>query len=153
MTLALPGNGKKYYQGIYRPKYPDKYAGKEYPRYLSNYELRFFRWCDLNENVKSWASEAVIIPYLNPLDNRMHKYYTDGVVALKEGDRVQKYLIEIKPKSQTVAPVAGKKRSKTLLYESKQWVQNQAKWAAAKVWAERNGYKFLILTQEHLGIK
>ena len=104
----IPLNGKgKYLQGIFRPQNPKKYVGKEQPVYRSGWELKFFRWADNNPNVLEWASEAVIIPYRSPIDNRIHSYHTDGVVAIRESNNViSKYVIEIKPSKQTVAPVA-----------------------------------------------
>lgn len=150
----IPLNGKgRYTQGIFRPKNPSKYIGKETPVYRSGWECKFFRWCDDNPNILEWASEAVVIPYINPLDNKTHRYHTDGVVIIKEGDKITKYLIEIKPSSQTVAPVASKrKKQRTLLYETQQWVTNTAKWKAAQQWCDRNKFKFLILTEKELGI-
>ena len=45
------------------------------------------------------------------------------------------------------------KKSKTLLYEQKMYVQNTAKWQAANEWANKKGYKFLIITEKELNIK
>ena len=140
-------------QGIFRPKNSSKYVGKTPPIYRSGWELRFFRWCDENNNVLEWASESVIIPYINPVDGKAHRYYTDGVIALKENTGIGKYIIEIKPSSQVQKPVAGKKRHSTLVYESKRYVQNIAKWEAAKKWCQQRNYKFLILTEKELGLK
>jgi|TARA_R110000868_G_scaffold411565_1_gene705373 hypothetical protein len=151
----IPLNGgNKYKQGIFKPRNPTKYIGNETPVYRSGWELRFFHWADQNPNVLEWASEAVIIPYLSPIDNKYHRYHTDGVVAIREGSNtITKYLIEIKPSKQTVAPVATKrKRSSTLLYENHQYITNTAKWDAAKKWCDQRGYKFLILTEKELGL-
>ena len=153
MTLPLPPNGKKFTQGFFRPKYPEKYIGQKPIRYLSSWELKFFRWCDDNVNVVEWASEAVIIPYSSPVDNKIHRYYTDGVVAIKEGSVIKKYIIEIKPSAQTVAPVKGRKRHSTMVYETARYAQNLAKWEAATKYAKKHGYEFLILSEKELGIK
>jgi len=149
--IPLQGNGK-YRQGVFRPQNAAKYIGKEKPVYRSGWELKFFRWCDNNPNVVEWASEAVIIPYLNPLDGKYHRYYTDGIVAIKEGDKVSKYIIEIKPSEQLAIPVKGRKRMSTMVYENKRYVQNQSKWEAAKKWCDQRNFKFLILTEKELGI-
>jgi DNA modification methylase len=152
MTLPLPSNGKKFKQGIFKPKNLKKYIGQQPIRYLSAWELKFFRWADDNPNVVEWASEAVIIPYVSPLDQRVHRYYTDGIIAIKEGANIKKYIIEIKPKAQTVLPTKGKKRMSTMVYETARFAQNQAKWDAAKKWCDKHGYSFLILTEKELGI-
>jgi hypothetical protein len=150
----IPLNGKgKFKQGLFKPKNKSKYLGREDPVYRSGWELKFFRWADENPNVVEWASESVIIPYVSPLDHKVHRYYTDGVVAVREGSGViRKYIIEIKPSAQTVLPVKGKKRMSTMVYETARYAQNQAKWEAAKKWCDKHGYKFLILTEKELGI-
>jgi len=142
----------KFRQGIFRPKNLKKYIGKSLPVYRSGWELRFFRWCDENTNVLEWASEAIVIPYINPVDGKAHRYFTDGVIALKEGEKIKKYIVEIKPSSQTVKPVPGKKRQSTILYETARYIQNQAKWTAAKKWCDARSYSFLILTEKELGL-
>ena len=143
----------KFRQGIFTPKNSNKYIGKEKPVYRSGWELKFFRWCDNNSNVVEWASEAVIIPYLNPATNRVQRYYTDGVVALREKDGViKKYIIEIKPSSQVLPPKPGRKKHSTLVYETIRFAQNQAKWDAARKWCAKKGYHFWILTEKELGL-
>ena len=140
-------------QGLFRPKNTKKYVGKTPPIYRSGWELKFFRWCDENENVLEWASESVIIPYINPIDGKAHRYYTDGVIALKELNGIGKYIIEIKPSSQVLKPVAGRKKQSTIIYEGRRYIQNMAKWEAAKKWCQQRNYKFLILTEKELGLK
>lgn len=142
----------KFRQGIFNPKNYNKYVGKKKPVYRSGWELKFFRWCDDNPNVVEWASESVIVPYTNPLNGRISRYYTDGVIALREGNEIKRYIIEIKPSSQVVPPKPGNKRKTTVVYETARFVQNQAKWAAAKKWCEKKGYNFWILTEKELGI-
>ena len=39
-----------------------------------------------------------------------------------------------------------------MIYEQRTWVINQAKWEAARKWAEKKGYEFLILTEKELGM-
>lgn len=149
----IPLNGKgKFRQGLYKPTHPAKYIGKELPAYRSSFELKFFRWCDNNPNVLEWASEAVIIPYTSPVDHRVHRYYTDGVIALRETAGIVKYIVEIKPLKQTQPPVNGKKRMSTMIYEAKQYAVNTAKWLAAEKWCIEHGYKFQILTERELGV-
>lgn len=148
----IPLNGKgKFLQGFYTPKNPQKYVGKGTPIYRSSWELQFFRWVDHNANVLEWASEAVVIPYQSPLDGKVHRYFTDGVIAIREGANIVKYLIEIKPLKQLSAPKSSKrKKNKSLIYETQQYATNQAKWSAARNWCASNGYKFQILTEKEL---
>jgi hypothetical protein len=71
--------------------------------------------------------------------------------VLKERDKKVKYLVEIKPFSQTQRPIMrGRKKQSTLLHEQVTYDINQAKWNAAKQWANEHGYNFLILTEKEL---
>ena len=75
----------------------------------------------------------------------------DNRVVIREGSEVVKYLIEIKPKRQTRRPTThGNKKQSTMLYENIEYVRNQAKWAAAKKWCDKHGYKFQIVTEDEL---
>lgn len=150
--IPLTGKGK-FRQGIFTPINSKKYIGKHKPLYRSSFELRFFRWCDSNTNVLEWASEAVIIPYTCPVDNRVHRYYTDGILALKEAGGIVKYIIEIKPLKQVIPPISSKgKRQSTIIYENIQYARNTAKWEAARKWCSERGFRFQILTEKELGI-
>lgn len=150
----IPINGRgKFKQGLYNPTFPQKYIGKERPVYRSSYELRLFRFLDTNQNVIEWASESLVIPYVSPLDKKVHRYFTDAIVLIKEGDKFTKYIIEVKPYKQTLPPVVKKKQKKaTIIYEQAQYQVNQAKWAAAQAHAKLKNMQFLILTEKELGL-
>ena len=108
---------QKYRQGIYKPVHKEKYTGSKHPRYLSSWELKFFKWCDINPNVIKWASESVCLPYISPVDKKLHRYFVDNTVHIKEGNNIVKYLIEIKPYKQTQAPKKhGNNKQSTILY-------------------------------------
>lgn len=138
-------------KGLYRPKNRSKYIGQKHPSYRSSWELYFFQWCDRNPNVLKWASEAVIVPYISPLDNKVHRYFVDNILILKEGSKTIKYLVEIKPYKQTLPPNATRrKKRETLLHEQATYEVNKVKWEAATGWAKNNGYKFIIITEREL---
>ena len=142
---------KKYKQGIFIPLNKQKYKGTVPIKYRSSLELKVFRWIDHNKNIYSWGSESVIVPYISPIDNRVHRYFVDLNVTLINNNTYEKYLIEIKPHSQTLAPSFSKrKKESTMLYESATYSINQAKWAAANEWCKKNNYKFLIFTEKHI---
>lgn len=140
----------------YKPQNPNKYQGD--PNNIvcrSSWERKFCRWCDLNENVLSWASEEFSIPYVSPVDQRVHRYFPDFIVKVKEkNDKIKRYVVEVKPKRQTLPPVqTGKKRSRTYINEVKTYAVNQAKWKAAEEFCLDNGVEFLLVTEDNLGIK
>lgn len=142
---------KEFRQGIYKPINALKYVGNKLPVYRSGYELKFMRWADANPNVLKWGSESIIVPYKSPIDGKMHRYFVDNVVVIKEGEKIKKYLIEIKPHVQTLPPKShGNKKQTTILYEQATYVVNQAKWEAAKKWCKDHDWEFLILTEKHL---
>jgi len=139
----------KYRQGIFVPNNKDKFIGDR-AVYRSGLELKFFRFCDNNPNVLRWGSENIKIPYYNPLTKRTHRYHIDNYVVIKEGDKVTKYCVEIKPHKQTQPPSTKYRKREHLIYEQKQYVTNQAKWAAARKYCEGRNYKFLILTEKEI---
>ena len=91
------------YKGKYQPSYPKKYKGDPTNIiYRSLWERKFMVYCDLNENILEWGSEEIALPYRSPLDNRIHRYFPDFCINVKESNgSLKKYLIELKPKKQT----------------------------------------------------
>lgn len=142
------------YKGKYQPSYPKKYKGD--PRniiYRSLWERRFMKYCDLNENILEWGSEEIALPYVSPVDNRVHRYFPDFYIKVKESNgQIKKYLIEIKPKRQTVPPPKPKRQSKGYLYEVVEYAKNQAKWKSAKEFCEDHQWEFKVLTEDDLGV-
>ena len=58
-------------------------------------------YCDKNENILEWGSEEIALPYLSPLDNKIHRYFPDFYIKVKETNgKVKKMVIEVKPKKQ-----------------------------------------------------
>lgn len=136
-------------KGFFRPKNPNKYIGKlNQICYRSSLELKFFLMCDNNPQIVKWGSEEIHCYYISPLDNKPHRYFIDLFIQNDKGD---KYLVEIKPYSQTLEPRRTKgKREKTLLNEVKTYAVNKAKWDFATEFAKKQGCKFIILTEKDL---
>lgn len=142
------------YSGKYKPSYPKKYKGDPTNIiYRSLWERKFMRYCDLNENVLEWGSEEIALPYRSPIDNRVHRYFPDFYIKVKESNgQIKKYIIEIKPKKQTVEPKVQKRKTKSYIYEVYEYAKNQAKWKAAEEFCRDRMWEFKILTEEDLGI-
>ena len=106
----------KYYKGKFKPKNPEKYVGDTSNIvYRSSWELKFMIYCDTNPNVLQYASEEIFIPYVSPVDNKVHRYFPDFLMKVKKADgSISKILVEVKPKSQTKPPVPGKRKTKKL---------------------------------------
>ena len=76
-------------------------------------------YCDLNENILEWGSEEIALPYRSPLDNRIHRYFPDFYIKVKESNgSLKKYLIEVKPKKQTREPKFRKGKQKHISTKS-----------------------------------
>lgn len=137
----------KTYSGIYKVKNPKKYRGD--PNnviYRSGWEKNVMLWCDRTTDVIEWSSEEIIIPYRYDLDKRVHRYFVDFLIKMKDGTV---YLIEVKPHKETEPP-KGSRRTKKYLNEASTYVMNQNKWKAAEEYAARKGWKFQIWTENTL---
>lgn len=140
----------RFKQGIFTPRNPKKFIGTR-AIYRSSFELRFMQWADHNDNVLEWGSENIVIPYISPVDGRVHRYYVDNFVVIREGNTIKRYIVEIKPYAQTQPPkTSTRKKKATIIYEQSQWLVNQAKWTAAEKYAREKSAKFIILTEREL---
>ena len=139
----------------YTPIYPSKYQGNaKYIICRSSWERKFCQWCDMNNSIISWASEEFSIPYVSPKDNRVHKYYPDYLIKVKEkDDRIKTYVVEVKPYKQTRPPKTPKRKTKSYLTECVTYAVNQAKWKAAKEFCEDHRIEFKVVTEKELGIR
>ena len=142
------------YKGKFRPSIPKKYRG-DYTNiiYRSLWELKFMKYCDSNQNILEWGSEEFWLPYRSPLDNKVHRYFPDFYIKVRENNgMVKKYVIEIKPKKQCIEPKPQKKKTRTYIYEVREYAKNQAKWKAAEEYCLDRGLQFKVLTENELGI-
>ena len=138
------------YKGKYRPTKREKYRGDvNNIIYRSLWERSFMKYCDDNPDIIEWGSEEIVIPYISPIDGKKHRYFPDFYLKTSNGD---KFLVEIKPKRQTKPPKVPKRKTRRFIYETHEWGRNQAKWEAANKLCKRNGWKFLILTEDHLNL-
>lgn len=143
------------YKGKFKPKNKNKYVGDvNNIVYRSLWERNAFRWVDSNDSIVAWNSEETVIPYICETDKKVHRYFLDLWFKTKDGET---YIIEIKPKKETVPPKKPKGGSRQkYLSESLTYVKNQSKWEAAQQYAQSKGWHFQIWTEDtlrELGIK
>ncbi|PHS22111.1 MAG: head completion protein [Robiginitomaculum sp.] len=152
----------RYHQGKFKPRNPKKYMGDVTNIvYRSGWELKLMNYLDTHGNVTKWGSETLVIPYVSPLDNRIHRYFTDFYVERinRETSKKEVIIIEVKPKAQTTPPDFTKKMTKaggirkSYIREVKTWGVNEAKWKAAKAYCDDRGWVFQIMSEKELGIK
>lgn len=100
----------------------EKFSKKFY--YQSSYEDRFLNYCETTERVTSLEKSPFCIPYLGQ-DGTGHNYFPDFFIN-------GSILIEIKPKSML------------------DFNNNRSKILAGFDFCEKNGYKFLVVTEKEL---
>lgn len=146
-------------KGWYRLVHPEKFI-KPLDGYMKSFdgtrveyksalELSAFRYFDFNPVVKKWSLEPFGIPYVSPLDGKVHRYYIDAFVEFISGD---KFLVEIKCEAETKKPTKPRSPRQVPGYQDKlkTYATNAAKWKQAHSFCEKQGLKFLILTEKVL---
>tara|TARA_A100001011_G_scaffold173722_1_gene182416 strand:+ start:4062 stop:4508 length:447 start_codon:yes stop_codon:yes gene_type:complete len=144
------------YKGRYFPSNPKKYKGNPNQIiYRSLWERKVMVYCDKNDAILEWGSEEIIVPYLSPWDGRIHRYFPDFYMKVRQADgSTKKFIIEVKPKAQTKEPIRNPKRkTKRWFTEVKNWGINQAKWKSAKEYCKDQGMEFKIFTEDHINPK
>ena len=142
------------YRGKYYPSFPRKYKGDPTNIvYRSLWERKFMVYCDKNQNILEWASEEIAIPYRSPIDNRVHRYFPDFYMKVKEmNGKIKRYVIEVKPTKQTKPPTKPKRQTKGYIREAYEYAKNQAKWKVAREFCADRQWEFKVVTEKELGI-
>ena len=142
------------YKGKYYPSFPRKYKGDPTNIiYRSLWERKFMVYCDKNQNILEWASEEIAIPYRSPIDNRVHRYFPDFYMKVKETNgKIKNYMIEVKPAKQTIPPKKPKRQTKGYIREAYEYARNQAKWKMAKEFCADRQWEFKVVTEKELGV-
>lgn len=145
----------KYTQGNFKPQNPSKYRGDASGIvYRSGWELKLMLRLDSHQDIIWWQSEEMFIPYRSPVDNKIHRYFVDFLVRIKNKDgKEETLMIEVKPASQTHPPKRQSVATKKYINEVFTWGVNSAKWKAAEEYCKDRGYKFCIFTEKELNIK
>lgn len=154
MANPISTTNKKFKQGIFSPKNPNKFVGDlKRINYKSSWEHKFMIWCDENPSVIKWGSETFPIPYYSNADQKHRRYYIDFIIEIKKKEgNIETWLVEIKPSSQTIKPRKSRNEKK-YMKECYDFQVNQDKWKAATEFANKNNLKFIIITEKDLGIK
>lgn len=166
MLNSAPRSGGLYKQGLFVPKNKEKLIkansqGGVY--YRSGLEHKMMIYLDNNENIRSWSSEYIKIPYekteyvneTQMWETTKHTYYPDFYYELVRSDgTVTKVVAEVKPSSETREPKIPQnptaKQLKNFEYALKMWNKNLSKWKYMIEWCERKGFEFIIITEERL---
>lgn len=137
---------KKYVQGKFVPKNPEKYIGNKTPTYRSSWEWAFMQFCDNNPSIQRWASEAIKIPYRDPLTGKQTIYVPDFFINyVDKNGKQHAELIEVKPINQTLKEKVGRNKVNQAHY-----IRNMAKWEAARSWCKQQGIFFRIVSENDI---
>lgn len=168
-----PQKNSRTKQGYYIVQNKPKYIGDpNLVVYRSSWEMAFCRWCDYTPSVLRWSSEPIKIPYYdrvskldeckkfgldpnNPKNWKVRNYNTDFYVQIDKQTHIEKWFVEIKPKYKLKKPIPPSKDSKLKDIKkfnliAKEYLINEAKFAAIQEWANRNNCKFYIMTEDTL---
>lgn len=120
--------------------------GNKTPTYRSGWEFAFMRFCDEHPAITNWASEAVKIPYRNPLTGKYTIYVPDFFIAYADKNGQKRVeVIEVKPENQTLKEKLGRSR-----HNQASWIVNQAKWEAARAWCKQQGIVFRVVSEHDI---
>ena len=134
---------RRFAQGKFTLKNPEKYLGTKDPLYRSSWEFAFMKFCDESPSIAKWASEAVRIPYRNPLTGRYTIYVPDFFIYyVDKGGQTHAEIVEIKPQNQSLKEKVGKNLNNQASY-----ILNRAKWEAATVWCRQKGLRFRVINE------
>lgn len=142
-------------KGFFKPKNPQKYKGNPTEIvYRSSWECRVMSFLDNNPSVVQWSSEEIVIPYLSPIDRKVHRYFPDFYIKVKDKNgKIKEMIWEIKPKKQSSQPKKQSRITQRYINEVVTWGINEAKWKAAQEYCLDRGWQFKVLTEEDIGIK
>lgn len=144
MALGKPNN-KKFHQGYYKIQNPSKYIGNvDKIRYMSSWELTTHQFFDTNTRVLKWSSEPIAIPYVSPIDGKVHRYFPDYYCEYVDiHGEILKEIVELKPLAQV-----KNVRSNASAYEVATSLVNRAKWEAAVAYCKQHNLRFRIITEK-----
>jgi hypothetical protein len=70
--------------------------------------------------------------------------FNSMIFQIKNNDKIESWMIEVKPKKQTMLKENASKKEKLT------WIVNVAKWKAAELYCEKNNFVFKLLTEKEL---
>lgn len=137
---------KRFAQGKFNMKNPEKYIGLGTPTYRSSWEWAIMNMCDNNPSILRWASESVKIPYRDPLTGKYTIYVPDFFVNYADRDgKSHAELWEVKPASQTIKEKVGRNKVNQAHY-----IKNLAKWEAARAWCKQQNILFRVISENEI---
>ena len=130
-------------RGRFIPRYPEKYVGDPNKiMFRSSWELNVLKFFDGRPDILKYSSEEIIIPYLSPEDNQVHRYFPDFFIEyIDKNGNIFKEIVEVKPLHESDEKFAKHDRAKEAL------AVNNAKWKSASLYCQSRGMRFRVLTE------
>lgn len=136
---------RNYRKGYFKPKQVSKYKGNSANIiYRSSWEKKVMSFFDESNNIVWWNSEGIVVPYMNPIDRKVHSYFPDFVFMNKKNEV---YMVEIKPYKETLPPSKRLKRYNDAVVT---YIINQSKWKQAIEFCKKQNWKFVVWTENEL---
>jgi len=142
-------------QGLFKPKNPKKYKGNHTEIvYRSSYEFKLMMELDSDPNVIEYSSEEFFINYRDPITGKARRYFPDFWIKKNVNGIIKEFIIEVKPKHQTLPPVPPKdgRSAKSYQKQVSTFLVNMAKFEAATIYSKNRNMEFQILTEDDLKI-
>ena len=139
-------------------KRPERYCGKIKEIHTRSSWEKFFilNFLDVHPSVIEWSSEDFHIPYRWQVDGRIHRYFPDFYVKVKnKHQEIEELIIEIKPFDQTKPPKTPKRVTKKHKERLAEYVKNTNKWEQAykytRLLCEKGrNIRFVVMTENEL---
>lgn len=136
----------RFAQGKFQLKNPEKYIGNKTPTYRSSWEWHVMTMFDTNPAIQRWASEAIKVPYRDPLTGKHTIYVPDFFVNYVDKNGKQHAEIwEVKPASQAIKEKVGRSKVNQAHY-----IKNMAKWEAARMYCKQQGLFFRVISENDI---
>jgi hypothetical protein len=138
------------YKTKFLPEHIEKYVGNSSKIMCKSlWERKMCKYFDDNDSIINWCYECLKIPYLSPIDGKVHMYFPDFVVKLKDKTGIEKtWIVEVKPHKQTMLP--KNKKAKSYKDDTARYLINESKWNAAKKLCSDNKWEFKLLTEKNI---
>jgi hypothetical protein len=155
MSTHQPNKQTDYHQGYYKIQHVHKYLGNPAEIvYRSSWEFKFMLYCDLNPGVIKWCSEMYRIPYVD-FKGKQRTYIPDFYIETQGEEKLNRFLIEIKPEQETKEPeipkgTISKNKLKGIEYQCAAWIKNKHKWAFTVEWCKNRDIEFKIVTEHYI---
>jgi len=107
---------------------------------------------DLKFHINKLVPENMCKYFINFYEDNAKYSFVETSYKYKT-NKIENWIIEIKPYKFTKEPIPQKRKTRKYINEVKNYAINSYKWDAAKYFCKKRDWKFKILTENELHIK